>query len=109
MERVDLLKLRIIFAESRAMIRFKRGVSVGLKSLLEDKFFPLRTSVASEITRRRYRRAVTWLGESIGRAATLSDLTDDNLAAVASYLRTVRAQSPRTVNGSRVVSRTSLA
>ena len=82
------------------MIRFKRGVSVGLKALLEDKFFPLRTSVASEITRRRYRRAVVWLGESIGRAAQISDLTDDNLAAVATYLRTVRAQSPRTVNGS---------
>jgi integrase len=43
---------------------------------------------------------VTWLGESIGRSAQLSDLSDDNLAAVATYLRTARGQQPRTVNGS---------
>lgn len=81
------------------MLRYTRRKGMDLSGLLETQFFPLKTGIASEVTRRRYRRAVRWLGESVGRTAILTDLTDDNLAAVATYLRVARSQIPRTVNG----------
>lgn len=81
------------------MIRYHRRASMDLSAVLESQFFPLKTTISSETTRRRYRRAVRWLGEAIGRPPTVADLTDDHLAAVASHLRTTRGQCPRTVNG----------
>lgn len=81
------------------MIRYKDRRGMNLANLLETQFFPLKTSITSDVTKRRYRRAVRWLGESIGRHALLDDLTDDHLAAISSYLRDRRQQSPRTING----------
>lgn len=72
---------------------------MGLPTLLESQFLLLKTSITNEHTRRRYRRAVQWLSEAIGRKATLEDLTDSHLAAVVTYLRTSRRQSNRTING----------
>lgn len=82
------------------MIRYNSRRNMDLKVLLEEQFFPLKTTITSEVTRRRYRRAVAWLGESIGRPAQVTDLTDDHLAAVSTFLRSTRGQCPRTVNGS---------
>jgi integrase len=70
-----------------------------LAALLETQYFPLKTSITSDVTRRRYRRAVAWLSVSVRHAATVADLTDDTLAAVATHLSVARRQCPRTING----------
>lgn len=82
------------------MIRYTRRKGVDLSELLESQYLPLNVgSITSDVTKRRYRRAVRWLGEAVRHTATVEDLTDDNLAAVAAYLRDSRGQQARTING----------
>lgn len=81
----------------RSLVQTK-GSHVSLDLTLEQ-FFRLRTTIADEATRAHYRRAVHWLGESIGRPAKLSDLTDDNLAGLLVWLVQTRGQQATTANG----------
>lgn len=69
-----------------------------LKDVL-DSFFLLSTAQAAQ-TRKHYERAVHWLGLAIGRPAKISDLTDDHLRALLSWLQRERQQTPITANTS---------
>lgn len=71
-----------------------------LSDLLERQFFPLSTRITNERTRLHYRRAVRWLGEALHRPAKVSDLTNDHIAAMLTYLRVERGQQATTANGS---------
>jgi integrase len=81
------------------MIRYHRRSGMDLLTLLEDHYFKENSNITSEVTKRRYRRAVTWLGEAVRHAPTTADFCDQNLAAVVAHLRETRRQQNRTING----------
>ena len=72
--------------------------AMNLTDVLETQFF--KSVPCHADTKGHYRRAVRWLGEAIGRTATVADMTDDHVAAMMIHLRDVRQQSAATVNGS---------
>lgn len=86
------------------MIRYETPngdfAAMPLAKLLEEQYLPGNPDIASEKTKRRYKRAVAWLSEALKRPAGVADLTDAHLGALVSHLRTSRGQCNRTVNGS---------
>lgn len=73
-----------------------------LASVLEHEFFISEfTTVRDEKTRKHYRRAVRWLGESHGMPATVEMLTDKGVRRVMMWLESTLGQSPATVNTTR--------
>lgn len=79
--------------------RIPRRRSVLLDQAL-DQFFALGRA-PDRSTQLHYRRAVRWLGETIGRPANVADLSDDTLRATLTYLTNTRRQTPATANGAR--------
>lgn len=75
----------------------RRGMT--LEEILTQQYFRLNNRITSDATRIRYLRAVRWLGQSLGGAATVSDLTDDNLAGLLQWLQSHLGQSAVTANG----------
>lgn len=73
-----------------------------LAEILEHEFFASAFStIRDEKTKRHYRRAVRWLGESHGEPASVKHLTDEGVRRVMRYLAESRGQEPATVNTSR--------
>lgn len=72
-------------------------MSESLWSLLHDSYFPLRTKIRSEDTRRQYRYAVNDYAEVLGRVPTKDDLTDDGMARLIVHL-TERGLAEITIN-----------
>lgn len=72
-----------------------------IDQLLEGQFFPIQTRIRNEKTRRHYRRAVRFLGEMLERPPRVTDLSDDNVAALLHWLTTTRKQTAVTANTSR--------
>jgi integrase len=70
-----------------------------MESVLTE-FLALSPQIRSESTRAQYRRAVRWLGESLGRPAKLADLSDNAVIRTLVHLTTVHGQSPTTANTS---------
>lgn len=57
-----------------------------LLTVLRDRYFPLRTKIRSEDTKRQYRFAVNDYAELLGRPPTIADLTDDGMARLMVHL-----------------------
>lgn len=68
-----------------------------LLAVLTDRYFPLRTKIRSEDTRRQYRFAINDYAEALGRPPTLGDLTDDGMARLMVHL-TDRGLAEITIN-----------
>lgn len=90
---LGIVRGELIPADSRPVVRET------LEGLL-PRFFLVSGTVRHQKTREHYSRAVRWLGEMLGGAATVDDLSDDNLAALLGWLQQNRGQGPATANTS---------
>lgn len=80
----------------------RRDPTMTLAEILESQFFEHQfAKVRSKKTKGHYRRAVKWLGESLGRDATIEDLNDDGVRRVMVWLGECRGQLPITINTTR--------
>lgn len=83
------------------MIRYRERKGMNLADVLEKQYFLQQTRVSDEKTRIHYRRAVRRLGEMLGRAPLIGDLTDEHLAGLMQWEQMRRGVSPETANHSR--------
>lgn len=61
-----------------------------LRSIVEDYYFPRNSDIASDETKRQYGFALDNFDESLGRPASLTDLNDDTLVMMTTWMQRQR-------------------